>query len=351
MADIVQWVVAEPMPLLAQALSRRIDALADHLSDAIGGDVRAVHHARVATRRLREVMPVVVAVGGGRKPRRKRSLRRLTRALGPVRELDVALGLLDARAEGQPAAGVVAVRAHIVEARAAALDHLQATIDPGRAKRLLVRLAAALSAIEERGDGLPRRARRVLGGRVVDRAKALADAVSASGSLLIIERVHDVRVAVKRLRYALELIGELRVVRTASLVSSLRVAQDVLGSLHDLDVLRHRITRVLREVPPDSIVARELDALTQAIDADVRLLHARYLRAAAGLVRLTDRVHDRVAPCLDRSISTSFVTPSPKSAAPPGPTTRSVRSPTKARRSGAGRPPGSSRSARGRTSS
>jgi CHAD domain-containing protein len=341
--------VADSPALLAQALSRRIDALAEHLSDALGGDVRAIHQARVATRRLRELVPVLQAVGRGRNARLKRPLRRLTRALGPVRELDVALALVDARGEGQPAAGVVTVRAHLVEARAAALDRLQTEVDAGRAKRVLVRLADALAAVEDRGDALPRRAVRALARRVVDRAKALADAVSASGSLLIVERIHLVRIAVKRLRYALELTGDLRLARTASLVSSLRTAQDVLGSLHDLDVLRGRIARALREVPPDSIVARELDALTQAIDADVRQIHARYLRAASGLVRLTDRVQDRVAPCLDRSISTSSATPSPRSAAPPGPTTRSARSPTTARRSGAGRRPGSSRSTRART--
>jgi CHAD domain-containing protein len=341
--------VTETSSLLAQALSRRLDALADHLSDALGGDVRGIHQARVATRRLRELLPVLVVAGRHKDARLKRPLRRLTRALGPARELDVALGLLDARVTERPATGVVAVRAHLVEARAAALDRLQTVFDAERAKRLLVRLAAALAALDGRGDVLPQRARRALARRVVDRGKALADAVSASGAMLIVERIHLVRIAVKRLRYALELTGELRLVRTAALVSSLRAVQDILGSLHDLDVLRSRIVRVGREVPPDSIVARELDAMTQTIDADVRHLHARYLRTAAGLVRLTDRVHDRVAPCLDRSISTSFVTPSPKSAARTGPTTRSARSPTTARRSGAGKRRGSSRSTRART--
>jgi CHAD domain-containing protein len=341
--------VAETSSLLGQALSRRIDALADHLSDAIGGDVRGIHQARVATRRLRELLPVLVVAGRSKDARLKRPLRRLTRALGPTRELDVALALLDARAEGRPAAGVVAMRAHLVEARAAALDRLQTVVDAGRAKRLLVRLASALAALDGRKDGLPYRARRTMARRVVDRGKALADAVSASGAILIVERIHLVRIAVKRLRYALELTGELRLVRTASFVSGLRAVQDILGSLHDLDVLRSRIALVEREVPPDSIVARELAAMTAAIDADVRHLHARYLRTAAGLVRLTDRVHDRVAPCLDRSISTSFVTPSPKSAGRTGPTTRSARSPTTARKGGASRRRGSSRSRRART--
>jgi CHAD domain-containing protein len=247
---------------------------------------------------------------------------------------------------------VVALRAHLVEARAAALDDLQDAVPAGRAKRLLVALADILGRLEERvrraGD-LPKRARRALAHRVIDRARTLADAVSASGAMLNVERIHLVRIAVKRLRYALELAGELRLARTQSLVSSLRVVQDLLGSLHDIDVLRARLARVGCEIPPDSIVARELAAMSLGLDGDVRQLHARYLRTADAVVRLTDRVRDRVAPCLDRSISISSDTPSPKSAGRRGPTTRSVLSAPRARRSGGGRPPGSSRSTHART--
>ena len=91
---------------------------------------------------------------------------------------------------------------------------------------------------------------------------------------------------------------------TAALVSSLRATQDLLGELHDLDVLRGHAARARREVPPDTIVDRDLAAMVADIDAGVRQLHARYLRAAPGLVRLTDRLRDRVTPCLAPSIST-----------------------------------------------
>jgi CHAD domain-containing protein len=54
--------------------------------------LRSVHQARVASRRLREALPVLRAsVHQSRLGRVRRQVRRMTRALGPVRELDVAL--------------------------------------------------------------------------------------------------------------------------------------------------------------------------------------------------------------------------------------------------------------------
>jgi CHAD domain-containing protein len=295
-------------PPLAASFGRRAGALEQHLPQAVTGDPRAVHQARVATRRLREILPMAIDVGTGRGARLFRRLRRLTRVLGPLRELDVALALLEARAVPRTAPGAVALRAHLTEARAAAFDALADAWDPRRATRLLGKLGRVredLRRLPAADDGgLRPRRRRAAARAVLDRAAGLRRAVDASGALLVVERIHAVRIAAKRLRYALELAGELRLARTAALVSSLRRVQDILGDLHDLDVLRGHAAHVLREVPPDSIVARGLEAMIADVDADVRQLHARYLRAARGLVQLTDRVRDRMTPCLDPSVST-----------------------------------------------
>src|SRR5687767_10967462 len=91
-------------------IRQRLSALSRSLPGARKGDVKQLHQARVASRRLREALPVLATGSRGRKL--VRDVRRLTRALGPVRELDVALLTLDELgAEGNvPAAAIAKLR-------------------------------------------------------------------------------------------------------------------------------------------------------------------------------------------------------------------------------------------------
>src|SRR5262245_25371418 len=74
-------------------IRQRLQALSRTLPSAASGDVNAIHQARVATRRVRAALPIVTR--GSRRRKLKKSFTRLTRALGGVRELDVAVLTLD----------------------------------------------------------------------------------------------------------------------------------------------------------------------------------------------------------------------------------------------------------------
>jgi CHAD domain-containing protein len=294
---------------LARTLSRRVQALSEQLHDALKGDVEAVHQARVATRRLREVVPIVTIGHEGKKSARlTRRLRKLTRALGPVRELDVALKLFGDHEGRRRSPGIVALRTHLRKERDAAFERLERAFDGPRAGRLLARLGKLEARLEGEPDSASNteleRARRALAGSAIERARQLGDAIAAAGAIFIVERVHEVRIAAKRLRYALELAGELRLVATGAVVNRLRGIQEVLGDLHDLDVLRTHVDLVRAEMPEESPAAAALERMSETLAGEARELHAGYLRKARGLVHLTDRVRDRVAPCLDPSIST-----------------------------------------------
>ena len=97
------------------------------------GDVRALHRTRVASRRLREILPVL-QLDPGVARRLGRRLRKVTQRLGAVRELDVLCLLLDElRESGRYEAQAVRRLATAVgDERAHARDKLLAKVPTGR---------------------------------------------------------------------------------------------------------------------------------------------------------------------------------------------------------------------------
>src|SRR5262245_14346759 len=82
---------------LSKSLRHNSKVLSSSAPKVRKGEPRAIHRLRVATRRLRESLPAAARLAGvdaGDADKRVRELRRLTKGLGPVRELDVALTVL-----------------------------------------------------------------------------------------------------------------------------------------------------------------------------------------------------------------------------------------------------------------
>src|SRR3712207_6954937 len=57
-------------------------------------------------------------------------------------------------------------------------------------------------------------------------------------------RSHEVRIAVKKLRYALELVRELSGSRATAHLRTLKKVQDLLGRMHDFEILDRKSTRL-----------------------------------------------------------------------------------------------------------
>ena len=83
---------------LTHALAEQVRRFSRALGRARRGDPTGVHQGRVASRRIREMLPLVAAADETRARRTRRDVRRVAAALGAVRELDVTLGLLADRA-------------------------------------------------------------------------------------------------------------------------------------------------------------------------------------------------------------------------------------------------------------
>lgn len=280
-------------------LRRRARDLEAHLPAAIAGDDTGVHQARVASRRLREAVPVLAA---DTKVRRKaeRKIRRVTQALGTVREMDVTVQILDefARGPGIPRDALEDVRGHVIAER----DRRRATM-LDRLRR--VNTAKLSRRLEEVSMTIPGATlgewRSTLVKRVGQRAKRLRSAIQSAGQIYAAEQLHLVRIAVKKLRYALELVADSRLAPARPMVNTLKRAQETLGRLHDLQVIEHHVAAV-QALPPTRRGADDggLDVIARMLADECRHIHARYVKQVPALLELTQGCASDVVPAIRR---------------------------------------------------
>jgi CHAD domain-containing protein len=274
-------------------LQARLDRFTRMLPGVETGDVRAIHRTRVATRRLREVLPVL-QLGGHTADKLGRRLRRATRRLGEVREMDVLLNVLDEmRAAGESSSRMLGQMAgDIKRARDEAQDERVGKGLVLELNRLARKLADAAKELSD-GDEGPERERGwrwAVDARVARRAEMLKAAIASAGALYIPERLHDVRIALKKLRYAMEVASEASGEDRAADLRALKRGQDILGRLHDLQVLIERARRAQASLDtPDLTMWREFDVLLASLEKACRRLHARYVRERAVFLAICAR--------------------------------------------------------------
>src|SRR6185436_17645770 len=125
------------------------------------------------------------------------------------------------------------------------------------------------------------------------RASVLKDALDDAGALYLPERLHAVRIAVKKLRYAREVSAEATGAKTKGALQALKRGQDILGRLHDMQVLLERVRQLQASLtPPDVTMWRKLDTLTTALENDCRRIHARFMRQRNVVLTVCDTTAD-----------------------------------------------------------
>ena len=289
----------EPHPL-KQPFDRRAQALARGLRQTLAGEVEPLHQCRVATRRLRELLPLCEAEYPGRAViRARRRIRRLGRALGPVRELDVAYGLVEELEQAgmvRPA-GAARLRRRIHEERGRHRARMLVRLSRPVLAKLTRDVADVQRAIgtREATDGWAL----VLATRIDRRGERLRETVSRAGAMYVSERVHASRIAAKQLRYALELAVETGAAGTqeeavSKAIRRLKQSQDALGRLHDLEILQELIRSI---DPPDAVGEpwlRQLDMFDRELTVECRRLHGAFVAARRALLEVS-RTAQRVA--------------------------------------------------------
>jgi CHAD domain-containing protein len=278
---------------LAAVLRRHMDALARYAPRARRGDERGIHQARVVSRRLREALPIVGAAGGGEVPGMRADLRRVTVALGELREMDVARRVFDAetRTHQWPVASVDRVRQFLTDERARRRRRMVVRLARVDVDRLTARIAAIASAIE----AAPRLGDGPLIARLRQRARRLLKAVRGIGPLYAPDALHALRLAAKKMRYTLEVARDGSRAPVGREIAKLKALQELLGRLHDLQILQHEVRVAAAQPAGDWPAIRTLEKMAATFEAECRELHAKCLRMLPGIEAVATRIGDEAA--------------------------------------------------------
>jgi CHAD domain-containing protein len=287
-------------PVLRRVFDKRHRALEKHLAAALEGDGKAVHQARVATRRLREALPVVGAGLDEKNVRKlRRRMRKLTCLFGAVRQCDVAIGMLEQHVTQGLVTAPAAELVHAVlqQERDAARATLTESLDEQKVARWMHDVEFFNEQLGQPHFTADSSWRIVLARRLLSRSEALRVAMNEAGMLFVSERLHAVRKALKRMRYSVELASELGGRKLDAMLSELKDGQDTLGELHDTDVLMAYVDRAKETAPPaDAAVHASLESLLTKLEAERHTLHASYLTHQPHLLVLVDRIQDQIIP-------------------------------------------------------
>jgi CHAD domain-containing protein len=272
-------------PALVRLLERRTRALKRQLGAAVAGKDTGVHQARVASRRLREALPVLTeGLHHTKAGKANRKIRRLTQALGTVRELDVTLHLIDELTERPaiPRVALAEVRALVIEEREQRRAIMLERLGRVDGAKLARRLQSVRQSLME--PPVTHAWRAALAGRIARRARRLERAIEDAGQIYEPEGLHQVRIAAKKLRYALEIAHDSGAAPCADALRTIKRVQDTLGRLHDLQVLQHHVAAVgaaprKGRATPDAGLA----VLARMIEDECRHLHGRYVASLSDL--------------------------------------------------------------------
>jgi CHAD domain-containing protein len=197
------------------------------------GEPEAIHHARVACRRLNELLDLMAAWLDGETVRRvRRSLKRMRRAFQQVRDEDV---LLDSLSQGVTRGSLethemAQLEGELTRRREKELDRAL-----GKCRRLQAR--AVLDEVERLCEMLEKAAvdeRAALKNRLEEmfreRSAAMLECDSRHSET---SNLHEDRIRLKRLRYVVELIRQFELGLSDELVGACAHMQETLGRWHD----------------------------------------------------------------------------------------------------------------------
>jgi exopolyphosphatase/guanosine-5'-triphosphate,3'-diphosphate pyrophosphatase len=231
----------------AETLRRYLQVLVDeHDSVRCAEERRALHRMRVASRRLRSLLPwFAVCLPAKQYTVWRKEIRRLARALGVARDTDVQIAsvehYLEADSEEHERLGVSRLLLRLQQQRQQQQGQVVAALERVADRRLLDDMEETLHAlaapahayrVERQSPYVYRKARKAMRSRL----KALLAYEPYIQQPDCHKSLHAMRLATKRLRYMMQACAPLYQGALEAPIHAVETLQDMLGDIHDCDV-------------------------------------------------------------------------------------------------------------------
>jgi CHAD domain-containing protein len=239
-----------PSGAVALAVLRRqfTAMLAKEPGTRLGDDIEELHDMRVATRRLRAALSLFANVLPETALRAREELGWVGQGLGAVRDLDVQIEQLDEwfdAAEQEDREALAILRSLLQEQRETARTAMLEMLDSRRYEAFVRSFGRTLRARHLARSGPASKPALALAPDLIEtRFRSVRKAGNRIAPESPASEYHRLRMRCKRLRYALEFLGDLYPGRTQPLMKRLVAVQDLLGRHQDADVAIDRLRQL-----------------------------------------------------------------------------------------------------------
>jgi CHAD domain-containing protein len=257
-------------------LDEQTSVLRTQLNAVYDGLADAVHDSRVATRRIREVLALVPAIPGRDGERDVATdFQKMGRALGKVRDIDVQIALIKSLEVHAPesAPSMVVVRQDHEARRLMKMRRLIKTLERLDVDSLLHFVGDSHpSGLRARlmSRGWQQQIRRL----AVERSRTAIEAIAHATGVYFPRRTHNARIAIKQLRYAGEIGLRIGLSDMRSGIGPLKRGQEILGDLHDKQVLADHLASYVKHQGVDK---DHVTLTRKVLEGEVLALHTDYL--------------------------------------------------------------------------
>lgn len=257
-----------PRSCARQLILARVAELVQHeRGTRAGEDIEALHDMRVASRRLREALEIFQTCFPPKiYGRLYERVRRITRALGRARDADVAVDyfaqLLADRQNVIEQVALQEILRRLTKQQTRRRAEMQQELDKVQPADLVIRFEKAFAHLERTPPSRQRGSRTalLLARRLF--AQRLREVFACQRLIkgeADIEGLHNLRIAVKKLRYAMETLDFAGGEQVKENLKFFKKLQTVLGDLHDRDVFGETIQRRIGKLKRQSFTEHLLN--------------------------------------------------------------------------------------------